>query len=351
MTIKLEEAAKIVDGNIIGSKDITISRLAKIEEAEPGDLTFLYLDSYKKFFPSTNASAILVKPGFEKSRNDISYIEVEYPNKAFSKLLKHFYKPDYRLSGIDPSASVHPSALVGDGTAIGKNVVISSGCRIGKNVKIYHNTVLLEDVEIGDKSIIFQNVSIREKCKIGSNVIIHCSSVIGSDGFGYDMSENGVYQKIPQIGIVIIEDYVEIGSNVSVDRASLGATIIKKGTKIDNLVQVAHNVVIGEHSIVAGQAGISGSTKIGKHCMILGQAGVAGHLEITDNVILYVQSGVSKSITKPGKYFGSPAKEIKEAFKLESHYRNLPEYAEKIKLLEEKIAVLEEELKKLKTSH
>jgi UDP-3-O-[3-hydroxymyristoyl] glucosamine N-acyltransferase len=343
MNIKLEEAAKIVDGKIFGNKDITISSLAKIEEAKPGDITFLYLDKYEKFFPATKASAILVKPGFRKSRNDISYIEVELPHTAFSKLLNHFFKPDYKLTGIDSSAYIHPSALIGEGAAVGKNVVISAGCIIGKNVKIFHNTVLLEDVIIGDKSVIFQNVSIREKCRIGSNVIIHCNSVIGSDGFGYEQDENGAFQKIPQIGIVIIEDDVEIGSNVSVDRASLNATIIKKGTKIDNLVQVAHNVIIGENTIVAGQAGISGSTKIGKHCMILGQAGIAGHVEIADNVILHVQSGVSKNITKPGKYFGSPAKEIKEAFKLESHYRTLPEYADRIKQLEEKIVFLEKE--------
>lgn len=347
MNIKLEEAARIVGGNIIGSKDINISSLAKIEEAKPGDLTFLYLDKYEKFFPVTKAAAILVKPGFKKSRNDISYIEVEHPHKAFSKLLNHFFKPDYKISGIDTAASIHPSALIGENTAIGKNVVISSGCKIGKNVKIFHNTVLLEDAEVDDNTVIYQNVSIREKCKIGKNVIIHCNSVIGSDGFGYDMDENGVFQKIPQIGIVIIEDNVEIGSNVSVDRASLGATVIKRGVKIDNLVQIAHNVFIDENSVIAGQAGIAGSSKIGKNCFILGQAGVSGHIEIADNVVLHVQSGTGKSITKPGKYFGSPAKEIKEAFKLESHYRNLPEYAERIKLLENEITALKEELKKL----
>lgn len=346
MNIRLEEAAEIVDGIITGEKNIIINNLAKIEEAKPGDLTFLYLDSYNKFFPLTKASAILVKPSFEKSRSDISYIEVESPNKAFSKLLNHFFTADYKLTGIDSSASVHPSVILGDGVSLGKNVVISSGCKIGKNVKIFHNAVLLEDIEIGDNTVIFQNVSIREKCLIGNNVIIHCNSVIGSDGFGYDVKENGEYQKIPQIGIVIIEDDVEIGSNVSVDRASLGATIIKKGTKIDNLVQVAHNVIIGENTIIAGQAGIAGSSKIGNNCFLLGQAGVSGHIEITDNVVLHVQSGVSKSITKPGKYFGSPAKEIKEAFKLESHYRSLPEYADRIKQLENEISLLKEELKK-----
>jgi UDP-3-O-[3-hydroxymyristoyl] glucosamine N-acyltransferase len=344
MIIKLAEAAEIVNGNIIGDKDITISSFAKIEEAKPGELTFLYLDSYKKFFPTTKASAIIVKKDFSKTRNDITYIEVESPNKAFAELLQHYFKPDYKLSGSNSTASIHSTAVVGENTAVGKNVVISEGCKIGSNVKIFHNAVLLENVEIGDNSVIFQNVSIREGSRIGKNVIIHANSVIGSDGFGYDIDENKVFHKVPQIGIVIIEDDVEIGSNVSVDRASLGATVIRKGVKIDNLVQVAHNVVIGENSIVAGQAGIAGSTKIGKNCYLLGQAGVSGHLEIADNVILHVQSGTGKSITKAGNYFGSPAKEIKEAFKLEAHYRNLQNYADRIKQLEMLVKELQQKL-------
>jgi len=346
MNIKLSEISELIGGKILGNEEILINNLAKIEEAEPGDLTFLYLKAYEKYFPLTKASAILVKPDFKRTRNDVSYIEVDNPNKAFSKLLSHYFKPEFPLIGIDPSASIHTSVLIGENTAFGKNVVISSGCKIGSNVKIFHNTVLLEDVEIGDDSLIFQNVSIREKCRIGKRVIIHPGTVIGSDGFGYDIDEQGISHKIPQIGIVIIEDDVEIGSNVSIDRASLGATVIKKGVKIDNLVQVAHNVVVGENSIIAGQAGIAGSSRIGKNCFILGQVGISGHIEIADNVILHPQSGTGKSITKPGNYFGSPAKEIKEAFKLEAHYRNFPEYVERIKQLENQVHLLQEELKK-----
>ena len=347
MTIKLSEISELIDGKVFGDDQTIISNLAKIEEAQKGDLTFLYLKSYEKYYPVTKASAILVKPDFKKTREDISYVEVQNPNKAFSKLILHYFNPEFPLKGIDPSASIHPSAVIGKNTAIGKNVVIPAGCKIGSDVKIFHNTVLLEDVEIDDNTIIFQNVSIREKCKIGKRVIIHAGTVIGSDGFGYDMDEQGVFHKIPQIGNVIIEDDVEIGSNVSIDRASLGATVIKKGVKIDNLVQVAHNVIIGENSIVAGQAGIAGSTKIGKNCFLLGQAGVTGHLEIADNVILHPQSGTGKSLAKPGNYFGSPAKEIKEAYKLEAHIRSLPEYADKIKKLEDQLNQLKEELKKV----
>ena len=347
MKVNLVEAAELVGGKIFGQSNIEINDLSKIEEAKQGDLTFLYLPTYEKYFSTTKASAILVKPNFLKSRNDITYIEVSDPNKAFFKILIHYFSPEFNLFGIDSSAFIHPSAEIGKNVSIGKNVVISAGCKIGDNVKVFHNTVLLDDVFVGDDSLLFQNVSVREKCRIGKRVIIHPGTVIGSDGFGFFSDDKGVYHKIPQIGIVIIEDDVELGANVTVDRASLGATIIKKGVKLDNLVQVAHNVVIGENTVISAQTGISGSTKIGKNCMIAGQVGIVGHIEISDNVILIAQSGVSKAITKPGQYFGSPAKEFKTALRLEAHVRNLPEYANKISDLENQINLLKEEIKKL----
>jgi UDP-3-O-[3-hydroxymyristoyl] glucosamine N-acyltransferase len=346
MGINLVEAAAFVGGVISGNENVTINNLAKIEEANPGDLTFLYMPSYEKYFPGTKASAILVKPGFNKSRNDITYIEVKDPNKAFSKLIIKYFSPEFSLNGIDSTAYIHPTATVGKNIALGKNVVISAGCKIGDNVKIYHNTVLLEDVEVDENSLLFQNVSIREKCKIGKRVTIHPGTVVGSDGFGFFTDEKGIYNKIPQIGIVIIEDDVELGSNVSIDRAAIGATVIKRGVKIDNLVQIAHNVVVGEDTVISSQTGISGSTKIGNHCIIAGQVGVVGHIEIGDNIIIMAQSGISKSINKPGQYFGTPAKEFKTTLKLEAHIRNLPEYVDRIKDLENQLKVLKEELKK-----
>lgn len=346
MKIRLKDIAEFIGGEITGDEKIEIKNLSKIEEAGPGDLTFLYLSHYEKYFPSTMASALLVKPGFNKSRNDISYIEVPDPNKAFFKLVRKFFPPSYPLEGIDKTAFVHREASLGEKVSLGRNVVVSEGCRIGNNVKIFHNTVLLQDVEIGDDSLIFQNVSIRENCKIGSRAVIHPGTVIGSDGFGFEPDEEGKFNKIPQIGNVIIEDDVELGSNVSIDRASIGSTIIKKGVKVDNLVQIAHNVYIGENTVISAQAGISGSTKVGKNCFILGQVGLTGHIEIADNVILIAQSGVSKSITKAGTYFGSPAKEVKTAFKLESHIRNLPEYVKKISELENEIKNLKAQIEK-----
>lgn len=345
MEIKISEIAQLVGGTIIGNGALNITGLAKIEEAKPGDLTFLYLDTYQKYFNETQASAILVKPGFNKTREDITYIEVKDPNKSFTLIVISLFPPKFPLEGIDETTFVHVEAVVGKNTALGKNVVVSKGCKIGDNVKIFHNTVLLENAEIGDDTLIFQNVSIREDCKIGKRCIIHPGAVLGADGFGFHPNENGEWDKIPQIGNVVIEDDVEIGANVTIDRAALGSTLIKRGVKIDNLVQIAHNVVLGENIAIAAQAGISGSTKIGRNCLIAGQVGIVGHLEIADKVTIYAQSGVSKSITEAGvTYFGSPAKEYKTALKIEAHMRNLPQYAEKIKQLEAEIKLLKEKI-------
>jgi UDP-3-O-[3-hydroxymyristoyl] glucosamine N-acyltransferase len=336
MKIALREIAELVCGKIIGDQEIFISSLAKIDEAKKGDLTFLYLTAYDKFFPNTRASAILVKPDFNKSRDDITYIEVDEPDKAFSSIIAHYFSPIFPLKGIDKTASVDASAKFGSNVALGK--------KIGNNVKIFHNTVLLENVEVGDNSLIFQNVSLREDCKLGQRVIVHAGTVIGSDGFGYKQDEKGVYHKVPQIGNVVIEDDVEIGANVAIDRAAMGSTHIKKGVKIDNLVQIAHNVVIGDNTVMSAQVGISGSAKIGKDCILAGQVGTIGHIEIADKTILIAQSGVSKSIKKPGYYFGSPAKEFKTAKLIEAHSRNLPDYYKRITQLEDEVKKLKEQL-------
>ncbi|MGD1007148.1 MAG: LpxD N-terminal domain-containing protein [Ignavibacteriaceae bacterium] len=301
MTISLTEVAELTGGKITGDENIKITNLAKIEDANPGELTFLYLSAYEKYFAVTKASAILVKPGFNKTRRDIAYIEVNDPNKAFSKILIHYFSPEFSLTGIDISASVHPLSVLGKNVALGKNVVVSAGCRINDNVKIFHNTVLLENVVVDEGTIIFQNVSIREKVRIGKRVIIHPGAVIGSDG----------------------------------------------GSKLDNLVQIAHNVVVGEDTVISAQTGISGSTKIGNHCILAGQVGVVGHIEIGDNIIVMARSGISKSLSKPGEYFGLFAQEAKISLKQEAHIRSLPDYLEKIKQLEKQVKLLTEEIKKL----
>jgi UDP-3-O-[3-hydroxymyristoyl] glucosamine N-acyltransferase len=349
LNIPLIKIAELVKGNLIGDENLVVNSLARIEDAHKGDLTFLYLSAYEKFFETTAASAILVKTGFNKTRSNISYIEVDHPEQAFASILMNFFSKNIFLEGIDKSAFVHPSSSLDENVALGKNVVVGMNCVLGKNVKIFHNTVLLDNVEVGDDSIIYQNVSIREECKIGKRVIVHPGAVIGADGFGYRKDEKGVYNKIPQIGNVVIEDNVEIGANTTIDRASLGSTIILKGAKIDNLVQIAHNVSVGNNTVLSAQSGVSGSVKIGNNVIIAGQVGIAGHLEIADNVVLMAQSGVPKTISKPGLYFGYPAKEAKKAKILEAHMRNFPEYVDRIKKLEEEIKKLKEELSENKT--
>jgi UDP-3-O-[3-hydroxymyristoyl] glucosamine N-acyltransferase len=349
MKIKLKDAADLVGGVVIGNPEIEISGLAKIEEAKSGDLTFLYLPAYQKFLSTSNASAVLIGPDFAKSRTDISYIEVKNPNVALQKIIITFLQPKINLNGIDSTASIATTVLIGKNVALGKNVVIETGCKIGDNTIIYHNSVLMENVSIGDNCLIYPNVSIRENCVIGNNCIIHSGTVIGSDGFGYIPDEKGVFKKVPQIGNVVLEDDVELGSNVSIDRAAMGSTLIRRGVKIDNLVQVAHNVEVGENTVMSAQSGIAGSTKLGRNCMLGGQAGVTGHVQLGDRIQIGAQTGVSKSITKPGVYFGSPAMELRASLKREAYVRNIPEYAEKIKKLEEKIASLEDKISKLVT--
>jgi len=341
MKLTVKDAADLVGGKVYGDSNFEIQNISKIQEAKPGDLTFLYLSSYQKHFETTKASVILIKPDHEKNRDDIIYIEVDNPDVALQKIIVKYFNPELILVGIDKSASVHSSAKIGSNVAFGKNVVISENCEIGDDTKIYHNTVLMENVKVGKNSLIYPNVSIREDCILGNNVIVHSGTVIGSDGFGYTPNEKGEYIKVPQIGNVIIEDEVELGSNVSIDRAAIGSTIIRKGAKIDNLVQIAHNVEVGENTAMAGQVGIAGSTKIGKNCIFGGQAGVTGHIEITDGVLVGAQSGISKSILESGKFFGSPAMDLSKSLRQEVYLRNLPKYIEQIKTLEKKIKELE----------
>ena len=295
-----------------------------------------------QYLESTSASAVLIPPDFKKLNDNITYIEVDKPNLAFQRIIITYFKTNFTVNGVHESANIHDSVELQKNVGIGTNVVIEENSKIGENTQIFHNTVIMQNCTIGRNTLIFPNVTVREDTIIGDNVIIHSGSVIGSDGFGYSPDKKGVYKKIPQIGNVIIEDDVEIGSNVSIDRAAVGSTIIRKGVKLDNLVQIAHNVKVGENTVMSAQTGISGSAIIGKNCIFAGQVGSVGHIEITDNVIVGAQSGISKGIKKPGTYFGYPAKELQTSLKLEAHIRSLPKYADRIKELEKKLEKLEE---------
>jgi len=344
MNITVQEIANIVNGEIIGSPDLIITNVARIEEAKNGDITFLYDNHYEKYLETTGASAILISSIKNIGNKNITYIKVPKPDIAFQEIIVKFFNPNFKFTGIAKSAKIDSTTKLAENIGVGENVFIGKNCTIHKNVSIYPNSVILDNCTIGENTVIFPNVTIREETIIGKNVIIHPGVVIGSDGFGYSKDSNGVYNKIPQIGNVVIEDDVEIGANVTIDRSSLGSTIVGKGVKLDNLVQVAHNVTIGSNTVFSSQSGIAGSAKIGNNCIVAGQVGIVGHLEVGDNIIIGGQSGVTKSLKKPGTYFGTPAKEIKTSLRLESHIRNLPNYAEKIKILEKKIEDLESEL-------
>ena len=348
MEINIKEITGLVEGKVVGDGDLTIKNVARIEDAIEGDLTFLYLPQYEKYLTSTRASAVLIKPEITKSNSSVTYIEVDNPNEAFNKILTKYFWKEAELDGIDETSSIHPEAVLGKNVSVGKNVVISKSCIIGDNTKIFHNTVIMNDVSVGNNCLIYPNVTIREECKIGQRVIIHPGAVIGSDGFGFLPDKKGKFHKIPQIGNVVIEDDVEIGSNTTIDRAALGSTIIKSGVKLDNLIQIAHNCYVGENTVISAQAGISGSTKVGKNCMMGGQAGLTGHIELGDGVLIGAQSGVSKSILKSGTYFGYPAQELGKSLRTEAHIRKLPEYILKIRDLEKRLSSLEETFQKKK---
>jgi UDP-3-O-[3-hydroxymyristoyl] glucosamine N-acyltransferase len=317
--------------------------VAKIEEASASDLCFISNKKYQHFLQSTKAGALIIDKNLESLVTHQTVIICEMPYVAFCTALITYFDYKNTYSGIHPTAIIENSAKIGKNVYIGPNVYVGRDTEIGNNSKIYANTSIYENSKIGDDTIIYSNVSIYYQSKIGNKCIIHSGAVIGSDGFGHAPLPDGTYIKIPQIGNVIIEDDVEIGSNTSVDRANMGSTIIRKGSRIDNLVQIAHGVEIGTNTVVAAQTGISGSTKIGNNVVLAGQVGLVGHITIADGVQIGAQSGVNKSIVeKGGQYSDSPHLPIKNALKSRVLYKNLPQ-------LEQRIRELESQIKKLNT--
>jgi UDP-3-O-[3-hydroxymyristoyl] glucosamine N-acyltransferase len=342
--MKLSEIAKYLQGEMITDSDVEITGLAKIESAKPGQMTFLANRKYARYLNETKASAVIVLKSQQFVK--LPHIKVDDPYLAFLRVLKLLHPSDIpKFSGIHTTAVISDSAVIGDQVSIGAYVYLGEKVRIGNNTIIFPNCTLLDNVVIGANSIIYPNVSIRENCQLGNNVIIHNGAVIGSDGFGFAPVDD-TYEKIPQIGRVVVGDDVEIGANTTVDRATMGETIIKKGCKIDNLVQIAHNVIIEENTVIAAQSGISGSTKIGRHVTMAGQVGIVGHVSIGDNAVLAAQTGVSKDIPAGEVWFGSPALPIMKQKKIEVCLRHLPELTKKIHQLEKSIIELEEKLKR-----
>lgn len=345
----VSEIALLLNGEVHGNGEATIARVAKIEEAGGQDLTFLANPKYVKFIATTRAGAILVGRSFDVSSSgapkELAFIKVDDPYVAFLTVLKRLTPQiDPFPTGIHPTAVIAPGARIGAGACVGAHAVIDEGATVGEATKIGHGVVIGREAVIGSACLLYPNVVVYHGCRLGDRVTVHASTVIGSDGFGFAPKSDGTFEKIPQLGTVVIEDDVEIGSNCSIDRATMGQTTIRRGAKLDNLIQIAHNVIVGENTVIAAQVGISGSTKVGNNVMLAGQVGLAGHLEIADRTILMAQAGVPKSITEPGKiYFGSPAKEHGRAFRIEAIIRSLPELAQELRNLRKELDELTRE--------
>ena len=339
MKKRLKEIAEWVDGTVVGDGEIEISGVAAIEEARPGEITFVADPKYLPKLSKTNASAVIVSK--KVTQADKPLLCVTHPQLAFAKILTLFSQKPYQPKGIDPNAWISPTARLGKDLTLYPFVYIGDRCSIGDRTTLYPGVSVGEDSSIGEDSILYPNVSVYSATIIGKRVILHSGVVVGSDGFGY-VKEGKRNVKIPQVGIVEIEDDVEIGANTTIDRAALGKTIIRRGVKIDNLVQVAHNVVIGEDSIIVAQVGISGSTKIGSNVTLAGQVGVVGHVEIGDNALVGAQAGVTHDLPGNQGYVGSPALPHREFLRAITVFPKLPEMRKTLLDLERRLQKMEE---------
>jgi UDP-3-O-[3-hydroxymyristoyl] glucosamine N-acyltransferase len=329
------QIAGILDGEVVGNPEVSVSNLAKIEEGIAGTLTFLANPKYTPFVYSTRASIIIVNRDFNPDHEIKStLIRVNDAYKAFSRLLEYYNQVKMNKSGIESPSFISESTIFGANLYLGAFSYLGYNVKIGDNVKIYPNVYVGDNVTIGDNTIVFAGAKIYSETQIGSNCTIHSGAIIGADGFGFTPDEKGEYSKVPQTGNVILEDFVDIGAGTTIDRATLGSTILRRGVKLDNQIQIAHNVEIGEHTVIAAQTGIAGSTKIGKRCMIGGQVGIVGHITIGDRVKIQAQSGISRNLKDDEVLQGSPALPYADYNKSYVHFKNLPKIVSRIENLE-----------------
>ena len=342
MQFTAQEIGFMLNGSVEGDRNVAVDKLAKIEEAGKGSLSFLANPKYEQFLYSTDASIVIVNHDLVLSGPvKATLIRVENAYSSFSVLLEKYNTIKLNKTGIEQPSFVHPTAKIGDNCYIGAFAYIGPGVSIGNRCKIYPNTYIADNVKLGNNVTLFPGVVVYFDCILGDNVIIHSGAIIGSDGFGFAPNADGTYNKIAQIGNVVIEDNVEIGSNTTIDRATMGSTVIRKGVKLDNLIQVAHNVEIGANTVIAAQTGISGSTKIGENAIIGGQVGVVGHVSIAKGTQVQAQSGVSRSITEENKkWMGSPATRLNDHMRSQVVIGRLPELEKKIAELEKIVAEL-----------
>ncbi len=343
MQFTAAQIALLVNGKIDGDATAAVASFGKIEEAQPGQLAFLANPKYEEHLYTTQASVILINENLElKQKLSATLIRVPDAYSAFATLLAKYQEMmTQQLNGIQQPSYIATTSTIGENVFIAAFTYVSENVQIGKNVKIFAGVFLGNNVKIGDNTLLHAGVKICHDCVIGNNVTIHAGAVIGSDGFGFAPQTDGSFKKVPQIGNVVVEDFVEIGANTTIDRATIGSTTIKAGAKLDNLIQIAHNVEVGNHTVIAAQSGVSGSTKIGDNVMIGGQAGIVGHITIADGSKINAQSGVSKSIKiKNTVVTGSPAHDYTATLRSQAATRNLPELEKRVKELEKLVQQL-----------
>ena len=338
MKFTAEQIAGILEGTVVGDPNIEVYKLSKIEEGVKGSLTFLSNPKYTPYIYTTDASITIVNADFE-AENPIltTLVKVEDAYEGFSKLLEYYNQIKLNKSGIEQPSFIAETTKVPDDVYVGAFAYIGDNVEIGKNVKIFPNAYVGDNVTLGNNTVIFAGGKVYADCIIGDNCVINSGSIIGADGFGFAPGKNGEYSKIPQIGNVIIEDFVDIGAGTTVDRATMGSTIIRSGVKLDNQIQIAHNVEIGKNTVIAAQTGVAGSTKIGESCLIGGQVGIAGHLVIGNNVRIQAQSGIGRNVKDNEILQGSPAFTYGDFNKSYVYFKNLPKLVKTINELEKKV--------------
>ena len=346
MEFSAQQIASVLGGTIEGDPEVKVNNFSKIEEGKTGTLTFLANPKYEHFIYQTEASIVLVNNDFTPAEPiKATLIKVENAYAALAILLNMVEQTKEKKAGIDSTAFIANSASVGENCYVGNFAYIGKDVKVGKNSKIYPHVYIGDHVSIGENCIVYPHVTIYEGCIVGNNCILHAGSVIGADGFGF-APEGENYKKIPQLGNVIIEDDVEIGANTTIDRAVMDSTIIRKGVKLDNLVQIAHNVEVGENTVMAAQVGIAGSTKIGRHCKFGGQAGLSGHIHIADKVVFGAQCGVISDVKKPDTLLGAPAINAKNFMRSSAIFNRLPDMYRQLGQMQREIEQLKKELNK-----
>ena len=338
MKFTATQIAEILEGNIIGNPDVEVSKLAKIEEGTKGSLTFLANPKYTQYIYSTKASITIVNNDFKVEEElETTLIKVNDAYKAFSKLLEYYNQVKMNKVGIEQPSFISETTSYGDNIYLGAFSYLGENVSIGNNVKIYPNSYIGDNVTIGNNVVIFSGVKIYSECVIGNDCFINSGAIIGADGFGFTPNEKGEYNKVPQTGNVILEDNVDIGAATTIDRATLGSTVIRKGVKLDNQIQIAHNVEIGKNTVIAAQTGIAGSTRIGENCQIGGQVGIVGHLTIGNNVKIQAQSGIGRNVKDNEVLQGSPALTYGDYNKSYVYFKNLPKIVKGISEIEKKL--------------